>query len=50
MYYIKKRMEIVGSHCLHLDYEGKCRNMHGHNWIIAVYCKSIKLEIVRSII
>lgn len=40
MYYISKRLEIAGAHNLKLDYENKCSNLHGHNWIIVVYCKS----------
>lgn len=44
MYYISKRMEIAGSHSLTLDYESKCTNLHGHNWIITVYCKSKELN------
>ncbi len=40
MYYVKKRLEISASHSLKLDYESKCKNLHGHNWIIEVYCKS----------
>ena len=44
MYRISKRMEIAGSHRLNLDYESKCENIHGHNWIITVYCKSEKLD------
>lgn len=44
MYRISKRMEIAGSHNLELDYESKCENIHGHNWIITVYCKSEKLN------
>lgn len=40
MYYISKRMEIAGSHQLNLDYPSKCTNLHGHNWIITVHCKS----------
>lgn len=36
MYKVTKRMEIAGSHQLHLDYESKCQNLHGHNWIITV--------------
>ena len=37
-------MEIAGSHRLTLDYESKCTNLHGHNWIITVYCKSKELN------
>lgn len=44
MYYVKKRMEISGSHYLHLTYESKCENLHGHNWIVTVYCKSETLN------
>lgn len=44
MYYIKKTIEISASHRLNLDYESKCKNLHGHNWIISVHCKSEKLN------
>lgn len=44
MYYISKRLEIAGAHQLQLDYESKCQNLHGHNWIVVVYCKSEKLN------
>lgn len=44
MYYVSKRLEIAGAHNLHLDYPSKCRNLHGHNWIITVYCKSKTLN------
>ena len=44
MYYIQKTMEISASHMLELDYESKCCQMHGHNWIITVHCKSEKLD------
>lgn len=44
MYYVSKRMEIAGAHNLHLDYESKCQNLHGHNWIVIVYCKSETLD------
>lgn len=44
MYYISKRFEISGAHSLTLDYESKCQNLHGHNWIITVYCKSKELD------
>ena len=38
MYTVIKRMEI--SHSLKLSYRSKCENLHGHNWIITVYCRS----------
>ena len=44
MYYVSKRMEIAGAHQLKLSYESKCENLHGHNWIITVFCKSEKLN------
>lgn len=44
MYYIKKRIEISASHKLDLTYPSKCENLHGHNWIITIYCKSEKLN------
>lgn len=44
MFYVSKRIEIAGAHCLHLNYESKCQNLHGHNWIVTVYCKAEKLD------
>ena len=44
MYYVSKRMEIAGAHNLNLDYESKCQNLHGHNWIVTVHCKSEDLD------
>ena len=44
MYYVSKRMEIAGAHNLKLDYESKCSNIHGHNWIVTVHCKSKELN------
>jgi 6-pyruvoyltetrahydropterin/6-carboxytetrahydropterin synthase len=44
MYYLKKKLEIAGAHCLELNYESKCSNIHGHNWQIFIYCKSEKLD------
>ena len=44
MYYVTKRIEISGSHSLTLDYESKCSNLHGHNWIITVMCRSRELN------
>jgi len=42
---VKKRMEIAAAHKLdHLSYESACKNWHGHNWIITVYCKCTKLN------
>jgi len=44
MFYVKKRMEIAGAHSLKLCYQSKCENLHGHNWIITVFCKSETLN------
>lgn len=44
MYYVKKRLEVSAAHNLSLDYESKCENLHGHNWIINIYLKSEKLD------
>jgi len=44
MYYVKKTMEISAAHRLTLDYESKCNRLHGHNWIITVWCKSEELD------
>lgn len=44
MYYVSKRMEIAGCHNLELPYESKCRQLHGHNWIVTVFCKSKELN------
>lgn len=37
-------MEISASHSLALSYPSKCSSLHGHNWIITVYCKSQQLN------
>lgn len=44
MYRISKRMEIAGAHRLSLNYESKCQDLHGHNWIVIVYCQSETLD------
>ncbi|WP_277300711.1 6-carboxytetrahydropterin synthase QueD [Veillonella montpellierensis] len=44
MYFISKRMEISAAHQLHLSYQSKCENLHGHNWIITVYCYAEELN------
>lgn len=43
MFYVQKRLEIAGAHKLDLPYDSKCENLHGHNWIITVFCKADKL-------
>lgn len=44
MYTVTKRMEISASHQLRLSYHSKCENLHGHNWIITVSCRSESLN------
>ena len=44
MYTIRKRLEISASHSLNLSYESKCENLHGHNWIIMIWCKTEQLN------
>lgn len=44
MYYVSKRMEISACHQLSLSYESKCSNMHGHNWIVTIYCQAKELN------
>lgn len=44
MYYVKKRIEVSFAHHLQLNYESKCTNLHGHNAIITIYCKSEELD------
>ena len=40
MYTVIKRMEVSAAHSLKLSYRSKCENLHGHNWIITVYCRA----------
>lgn len=44
MYYISKKIEIAGAHCLQLDYDSPCTNLHGHNWQVEVFCKAEELD------
>ena len=44
MYYITKKIEISAAHRLNLSYESKCTSMHGHNWLVTVYCRSKELN------
>lgn len=44
MYTVIKRMEISASHSLNLSYPSKCENLHGHNWLITVFCRSAQLN------
>lgn len=44
MYTVKKRIEVSAAHSLKLSYESKCENIHGHNWIIEIFCRAKKLN------
>lgn len=44
MFFVKKKFEISASHKLKLDYPSKCSNLHGHNWLITIICKSDRLD------
>lgn len=45
MYTVRKRIEVSASHSLKLSYQSKCENLHGHNWIIIVWCRAKKLNL-----
>ena len=44
MYYVRKRIEISAAHRLCLNYDSKCSNLHGHNWILNVECRAEQLN------
>lgn len=44
MYYITKTVELSGAHTLALSYPSKCTQLHGHNWIVTIHCKSPRLN------
>ena len=44
MYIVRKRLEIAAAHRLELSYGSKCQVLHGHNWIITVWCRSEELN------
>jgi len=44
MYYVSKRIEIAIAHKLNISYESKCCNLHGHNLIVTVFCKTQELD------
>lgn len=44
MYYVSKRIEVSGAHRLELPYESKCTRTHGHNWVITIHCRALRLN------
>lgn len=45
MYYVRKAFEVSAAHQLKLPYESKCQNLHGHNYIITVYCSCLDSQL-----
>ena len=43
MYYLQTKASFDAAHFL-WEYEGKCRNIHGHRWNVVAKIKSQKLE------
>ena len=43
MYEVKTEAHFSSAHRL-LNYEGKCENLHGHNWKVEVYAQGEKLD------
>ena len=43
MYELKAQMYFAGAHHL-LNYNGKCENQHGHNWLVEAYVKGNNLD------
>lgn len=44
MYTVRKRIEISAAHKLQLEYQSKCSELHGHNWIVEITCRSEDLD------
>lgn len=44
MYRIIKNLTISAAHHLDLDYDSPCREQHGHNYTITVYCQAEELD------
>ncbi|WP_304509581.1 6-pyruvoyl trahydropterin synthase family protein [Anaerotignum sp.] len=43
MYYLRSEHSFDSAHFL-TNYEGKCRNIHGHRWRVVVEIKSLTLQ------
>ena len=43
MYELKVQMYFSAAHHL-LNYNGKCENMHGHNWLVEAFVSGTELE------
>jgi len=49
MFYLEKTIVISAAHFLS-RYEGICKRLHGHNWVVTVYCKGGKLDRIGMLI
>lgn len=49
-YTITKEMEIAGQHRLNLPYESKCRNNHGHNWMVYVTVSCLEHDLENDMV
>ena len=43
MFELKTQMYFSSAHHL-LNYDGKCENMHGHNWLVEAYVGGTELD------
>ncbi len=43
MYELKAQMYFSAAHHL-LNYNGKCENQHGHNWLVEAFVKGTELD------
>lgn len=43
MYELKVRNTFSGAHLLR-NYQGKCENLHGHNWVVYLYARGEVLQ------
>ena len=43
MFELKAQMYFSAAHHL-LNYDGKCENMHGHNWLVEAYVSGTDLD------
>ncbi len=49
MFELSVKGDIASAHFLR-EYEGKCKNLHGHTWKIEVFIKSEKLDKVGMVV
>ena len=43
MFELKAQMYFSAAHHL-LNYNGKCENMHGHNWLVEAFVSGTELD------